>query len=105
MLSSWQFSIPTLVALLSAPMSGWLADAKFGNYKVFRFGAVLLFISTMINCVVLISEVQVLESNQVLKWIHLSIGDTLFVVGACGVTALPLGLDQMPDASSANITS
>ena len=100
--SFWVFSIPTLVALLSAPLSGWLADAKFGNYKIFRFGAVLLFISTVINSLLLILEVQVLESNQVLKWIHLTIGDTLFVVGVCAciVTALPLGLDQMPDVFS-----
>ena len=42
-----------------------------------------------------------------LKWVHLCLCTGLFVVGgcACFVTALPLGLDQMPDASSSNITS
>ena len=34
----WLWSI---LVLVSAPLSGWLADAKFGNYKMFRFGAVL----------------------------------------------------------------
>ena len=42
---SWLHLCLLFVALLSAPLSGWLADAKFGNYKVFRAGAVLLFIS------------------------------------------------------------
>ena len=43
-------SIPiVLTSFVSVPMTGWLADAKFGNYKVFRVGAVLLFISTVIN--------------------------------------------------------
>ena len=47
------------------------------------------------------------ENSNVLKWIHLFLSGTLYVVGgcACFVTALPLGLDQMPDASSSNITS
>ena len=45
-----------LMALFSAPLSGWLADAKLGNYKVFRFGVVLLFISTVLNCLLLVLE-------------------------------------------------
>ena len=104
---NWLVAIPILVAFVSAPLSGWLADAKFGNYKVFRAGAVLLFISTVINCLLLILEALVMESNHVLKWLHLCLTGTLFVAGgcACFVTALPLGLDQMPDASSSNITS
>ena len=90
---------------MSAPLLGWLADAKFGNYEVFKIGAVLLFISSVMNCSFLISEVW--ETNHVLKWIHYCLGGSLLVVGACAcfVTALPLGLDQMPDASSSNITS
>ena len=108
--SRWLTAIPFLMLIfVSAPLSGWLADAKFGNYKVFRAGAVLLFISTVINCLFLILEALVLKKNYVpvLRWTHLYIGGSLFVVGgcACSVTALPLGLDQMPDASSASITS
>ena len=47
------------------------------------------------------------ERNDVLKWIHLCSISLLSAVGACAcmATALPLGLDQMPDASSSNITS
>ena len=101
-------SVPLFVlVVVSAPLSGWLADAKFGNYKVFIVGAVLLFISTVINCLLLILEELVWENNCVLKWIHLFFCGSLFVAGvcACFVTALPLGLDQMPDASSSRITS
>ena len=100
--------IPLFVlVVVSAPLSGWLADAKFGNYKVFRVGAVLLFISTVINCLLLILEELVWENNCVLKWTKLCLFGSLFVAGgcACFVTALPLGLDQMPDASSSSITS
>ena len=99
--------IPLFFALVSAPLSGWLADARLGNYKVFRFGIVLLFISAVMNCLFLILEALVLESNYVLEDIRLSAIGSLFVVGCCTciVTALPLGLDQMPDASSSSITS
>ena len=42
-----------------------------------------------------------------LKWIHFTLASTLPVVGgcACATTALPLGLDQVPDASISSITS
>ena len=93
--------------LVSAPLSGWLADAKHGNYKVFRVGVVLSFISAVMNCLLLILKALVLESNYVLEVIRLCAIGSLFAVGccACTVTALPLSLDQMPDASSSSITS
>ena len=101
---SW---IPIAVAVLSTPLSGWLADAKFGNFKVFRFGVVLLFLSTVSICLLLVIEALIRESKQTLDLIILGLFSSFFVVGAstCYATALPLGLDQMPDASSSNITS
>ena len=54
--TKWLYSFLIFVGLLSSPLSGWLADAKFGNYKVFRVGAVLLFISTVMNCLFMILE-------------------------------------------------
>ena len=48
--------IPLTVSMLSAPLSAWLADAKCGNYKVFKVSSVLLFISAVMNCLLLILE-------------------------------------------------
>ena len=98
---------PIIFAFVCAPLSGWLADAKLGNYKVFRVGVVLLFISAVMNCLFLILEALVWESNYVLEGIRLCAILSIFAVGCCAciVTALPLGLDQMPDASSSSITS
>ena len=107
-LPKWILAIPIVIpTFLSAPLSGWLADAKYGNYKVFSVGAVLLFISAVMNCLFMILNELVWESSDVLKWINLCFTGTIFVIGACAclVTALPLGLDQMPDASSSSITS
>ena len=99
--------IPGLVGFVSAPLSGWLADAKFGNYKVFRVGALLLFTDTVMNCLLLILEELLWQDNYVLKCVHFGLCGTLGFVGicACMLTALPLGLDQMPDASSSSIAS
>ena len=73
---------------------------------MFRAGAILLFISMVTNCLMLILET-IAEISDVLKWILLCSCAGLSVASgcACFVTALPLGLDQMPDASSSNITS
>ena len=105
--TKWLYLLFIFVGLLSAPLSGWLADAKFGNYKVFRVGAILLFISAVMNCFFIILEAVVWKRNNVLKLIHLCSISMFTVVGgcACGATALPLGLDQMPGASSSNTTS
>ena len=103
----WLSLIPLSMAFLIAPLSGWLADAKFGNYKVFMAGVVLLFSSTALNCLFFIIEALVWENNYMLMWIHISLASILLVIGASMfiATSLPLGLDQMPDASASNITS
>ena len=103
----WLLLITILVGFVSAPLFGWLADTKFGNYKVFKVGAVSLFITTVINCLFLILETQNLKINSMLTSIHLCLGYSFFMLGVCAymVTALPLDLDQMPDASSSNIAS
>ncbi len=33
------------------PIAGWLADVRYGNFKVFRFGVLLLFVSTVLTCI------------------------------------------------------
>ena len=106
--SPWLMYIPpSTVALVCAPLFGWLADAKFGYYKVFRFGIVMLFISTVMNCSLMVLETLVADTAYIVKWIHYSSYSSLFVIGACAcvTSLLPIGLDQMPDASSANIAS
>ena len=104
---NWLYSIQLAIGCVAVPLSGWLADAKFGNYKVFRIGAVLLFFSTVINCLLQILEEMVQESHSVINSVNICLASSLFVIGgcACVATVLPLGLDQMPDASTSSITS
>ena len=102
----WLMVIPLSVACLSAPAAGWMADAKFGNYRVFKSGVTFLFLFSALYCLSLVLEALFWKSNKIFLWIRFGLSSSLVPVGGCTciVTALPLGLDQMPDASASNIT-
>ena len=100
--------IPVVIACSSAVLAGWLSDMKFGNYRVFKAGVILLFIYNVLNCFLSVVEVLFWEDKYTkLNWLYFSLGSSLLAVSVCTVivTALPLGLDQMPDASASSITS
>ena len=103
--------VPLIPLFASAPLAGWLADMKLGNYRVFRIGSILLFLDSILGCLcVLISE-NVGELNGLARIFSGAVAPTIVYILAsvgglsCLVTALQLGLDQMPDASAANISS
>ena len=103
----WLILIPVSIACLSAPAAGWMADAKFGNYRVFKSGVVFLFLHSALYCLSYVLEALFWENNKIFLWFRFCLSSTLLPAGGCTclVTALSLGLDQMPDASASNITS
>ena len=48
------FVLKSLVSMstvvVAVPLSGWLADQKFGNFKVFKAGCVLMFLGSVLLC-------------------------------------------------------
>ena len=103
--TDWLILMTPILTFLLAPLSGWLADVKLGYYKVFKAGTLLLFTSTIINCLRLILKAEV--ESSVINGILSCSGCILLILGSFAwmITLLPLGLDQMPDASALNITS
>ena len=100
-----------VLLFVSIPLAGWLADRKFGNYKVFKAGSVLLFLAAIVRSTPILL-LPLMEDADFIWKITLSLAITIIscsigLIGtaACLVTALQLGLDQMPDASADNITS
>ena len=93
--------------LLVAPLTGWIADSKLGNHKMFRFGIVFLFISMVVNCLFLLLESLVWENSLIVNRIHFIASGVIFMIGVCVtiVVIISFGLDQMPDASASNIES
>ena len=102
----WIHLIPCLFIVPVLLLSGWLADKKFGKYKVARFGLIVLFLGTS-SVTLYTLFLGFLSENRYLAAISFCIVSSVTITGlACfGITSLQLGLDQMPDASSSNITS
>lgn len=103
-------SIPLVVVVISIPLSGWLADAKFGNFKVFKGGSIMLFFGSVLVCVCTLAVTSQPKDSQPSLIISAVLGPVSNFLGfagggACLVTMFQLGLDQMPDASSLNIMS
>ena len=100
-----------LLVLVAFPLSGWLADSRFGNLKVFRAGCVLMFLASVLLCMCTLVEENVDLFHYQALFISVVVAMPLslfasFAGGsACLVTVFQLGLDQTPDASSAGITS
>ena len=97
-------ALPSVLGSLSLPLSGWLADKHFGNFKVFRAGCVLACGGSVMMCVCILvfTNIESIVASIVL-------GEISYLMGlsggcACLVTVFQLSLDQMPDASSAGIT-
>ena len=51
--------LPLVALLVSAPLAGWLADSKFGNFKVFKFGSISLLLSVLMDsiCSLMVSNI------------------------------------------------
>ena len=88
------------------PLVGWLADNKFGNYKVLKLGSILSFSIAVTTSLTFLITHSFDASNTAVVVVQL-LCNVLSIIGnvTCFATALQLGLDQMPDASAANITS
>ena len=101
-------NILSAVLCFAFPLSGWLADTHFGNFKVFRAGSVLLFLGSVLMCVCILLATNLNNQASFIASIVIApISHLLSFSGgsACLVTVFQLGLDQMPDASSTAITN
>ena len=99
--------LPFFLWGIVAPFAGWLADVYLGTYRVFKVGVLLLFFSSVMNCVLF----QLVGHGIIFNG---ALFVSLFVIFSvlsfssfciCLVTVVTLGLHQMPDASTSDITS
>ena len=92
------------VWFLSTILSGWLADVRLGRYKVLKASLVLIWLSTVVNAF------HSLLNYYLHTHLQMTFTFTEIVIGITGIAAfyvngLQFGVDQMPDASSEQITS
>ena len=85
------YTILVVVVVFAFPLSGWLADSQFGNFKVFRAGCVLIFLGSVLLCVctLVVKNLQVpVATGKVLGLISLLCS---FAGSACFMTVFQLG--------------
>ncbi|XP_064396313.1 solute carrier family 15 member 4-like [Halichondria panicea] len=93
---------------ITIPLLGWLADAKLGNYRVFKVSCFFLLVGAIIIsinvlCFPMLNSVALQNTSAVITVPVYAVG--IASIAVCIMTALQLGLDQMPDASSTNLSS
>ncbi len=101
----WLSAIPATFGILGTIVSGWLADAKLGNYKVLKYSLVVQFLTTLSFSIYTLIPVSI-QNRYVIEILYCFVGSLFLIcLAASSITSLQLGLDQMPDASSSSISS
>ena len=90
--------------IVTLPIAGWLADIHFGQYKIIHYSLRLMFASLILYHVLLVTEPYI---DKIIAEILRIIIGSILAIGLSGVAAniLQLGVDQMTDASSSNLSS
>ena len=88
------------VCMLVTPLLGWLADVKCGRYVVVKWGLRIIWVTSILFCIINVVHFEKSAVRAVVIYVPLSLG-------LCGLVAniLQLGIDQLADASSDEITS
>ena len=99
--------ITLIAAALLYPVGGWLADTYFGRYKTIQFSMWVMWITTLLMTV---NELVVDGNAFSNSHIYLAIRYTLSLILAMGLGSflsniVQLGIDQLTDASTTEITS
>ena len=96
-----------LVWLIGTPLAGWLADSKFGRYKVIRAGFWLMLSGRIIQAVCeTIAHSTHNASLKVFLDIVVVVSGVLYYSGGVSflANAVQFGIDQMPAASVSQVT-
>ena len=95
-----------VIAILM-PVAGWLADVRFGRYKVICWSMWTMWISTMLLSMSYVAvSIMELQNDHTYKKIALVlIGLYAIGIGGFVVNIIQFGIDQLPDASTTEITS
>ena len=100
------YSVAIIALLVCTLLCGWLADARFGKYRVFKTGSVVLFSVEVMLCLCsLVFSNKLVPPVVIVVITRIVLGLGVISSASCIGTSLQLGLDQMPDASTVNITS
>ena len=88
-------------------LAGWLADVYFGRYKVIRASILLIWLGSVLGTLLLVIHLLHPLSTDALKYVSAVVAYVCVTAGSSGliVNAVPFGTDQMPGASSDEISA
>ena len=92
------------------PFFGWLADAKLGNYKVVKIGITVSWLASVLMgllCLLNYNTSLGSDQNMAVRAVSLALINLFQWTGSVIIVlnSFQLSLEQIPDASSENITS
>ena len=101
-----------IVWVLGTPLAGWLADVRFGRYKVMQVSLWIMWCGILLHsCLYLLhDDDQSISTNGVLLTLESTVSFVSLIVYMCGfvgllINSVQFGIDQMPDASSAELSA
>ena len=88
-------------------LAGWLADVYFGRYKVIRVSILLIWLGSVVGTLLLVIHLLHPPRTDALKYVSAVVAYVCVTAGSSGlvVNAVPFGTDQMPGASSEEISA
>ena len=86
---------------LTIPLAGWLADIRFGRYKVICFSICTMWISSLL--LTSLTILQRLDLHNLSKVLHLFLVPLALGYGGFQANVVQFGVDQLCDASSSEI--
>ncbi len=96
------------------PIAGWLADAKYGRYKVIRGGLLTMWVAAVLLLTTSIVKFMVSDlpstDDNIVTILTIPAVVAIYFISAVGtacfhVNIIPFGIDQMEDGSSEQISS
>ena len=99
-------SVGTVALGFTLPLAGWLADIRFGRYKVIHWSMWIMWAASILATVSSVVSLLVDDENKIFQKISVAI----FVIVAIGfggyqANIIQFGLDQLQDASTTEITA
>ena len=88
------------VAYLLYPLLGWLADVYFTRYKFVLFSFIIMIVSSILLSAVAAVFLNFIHERGIFILGGLAIFTSLIAMGLFESTAVQFGMDQMPEASS-----
>ena len=92
------FAMIQITVGLTIPLAGWLADIRFGRYKVTRFSMWTMWISSLLLIASLVI-LQYLDLYNLSKVLHIFLIPLAVGYGSFQANVIEVGVDQLCDAS------